>query len=489
MVGDDKEAEEKDKYNGGKQDIGTFTRKLEIYVLGKKVQEKFVNGEDIVIKEDSDIDKLKQLFNKELIQHQHRTVAGQSRMAEIPVFQVWLEEAKQTLYRWFVFNTKDEALAEVVKNGWKNVHLIMGDIKRIHGQEQGYVIPEVEMALTNAHFWFVHNQDYAKAVFDPKHCHHTLKHETNMIHYFRSIEALRNILSRSYVHQDKLDEYDVIKWDKIVTAILLQLPERYTHFVMIMKMQRGLMASMHEHMVKAITAQSNNIAKAVLTAVRSRAVNNGDDAGAEGGQEEEEDIVLPALVIPELGEQAGNFGNRNGNSNPSYKILKETLINIQKEQDHKLENGSGSSGRRSAKVIPMLNTQFGGKGGQGQDRKLKCFDCGKKGVVKRHPGCACPGANNFGPDSSKNGGKGNGKGNGKSNGKGNGKGNQKRKWESTNNSIGSSDKPCFFHFKNGSHASSTSRMEHARRDISATSPIKMQMSRLLPFARDPSRTH
>ena len=36
------------------------------------------------------------------------------------------------------------------------------------------------------------------------------------------------------------------------------------------------------------------------------------------------------------------------------------------------------------------------------------------------------------------------------NGKGNGKGNQKRKWESTNNSIGSTDKPCFFHFKNGS---------------------------------------
>ena len=91
---DDKEAEEKDKYNGGKQDIGTFTRKLEIWVLGKKVQERMVNGEDIVIKDDSDIDKLKQLFNKELIQHQHRTVAGQSRMAEIPVFQVWLEEAR-----------------------------------------------------------------------------------------------------------------------------------------------------------------------------------------------------------------------------------------------------------------------------------------------------------------------------------------------------------------------------------------------------------
>jgi hypothetical protein len=42
-------------------------------------------------------------------------------MAEIPVFQVWLEEAKQTLYKWFMFNTKDEALAEVTKNGWKNV--------------------------------------------------------------------------------------------------------------------------------------------------------------------------------------------------------------------------------------------------------------------------------------------------------------------------------------------------------------------------------
>ena len=207
MGGDDvKEVAEKDRYNGGKQDAGTFSRNCEMQVLGKKVQEKLLNGEDIVIDDDSDVAELKQLFNKELVKHQHRSEAGQQRMAEIPVFQVWLEEAKQSLYKWFMFNTKDEALAEVVKNGWKNVHLIMGDIKRIHGQEQGYVIPEVEMALTNGHFWFVKNQDYDKAVFNPKHCHHKLKHDTNMIHYFRSIEALRKILERSYVHQSKLDE-------------------------------------------------------------------------------------------------------------------------------------------------------------------------------------------------------------------------------------------------------------------------------------------
>ena len=42
-----------------------------------------------------------------------------------------------------MYNTKEEALAEVTKNGWVNVHLTLGDIKRIHGQEQGYVIPEV----------------------------------------------------------------------------------------------------------------------------------------------------------------------------------------------------------------------------------------------------------------------------------------------------------------------------------------------------------
>jgi hypothetical protein len=42
------------------------------------------------------------------------------------------------------------------------IHLILGDINRIHGQEQGYVIPEAKMALTNAWFWFVKNQDYEK---------------------------------------------------------------------------------------------------------------------------------------------------------------------------------------------------------------------------------------------------------------------------------------------------------------------------------------
>ena len=73
-------------------------------------------------------------------------------MTEIPVFQLWLEEAKQTLYKWFMFHTEDETLAEVTKNGWKNIQLTLGDIKRIHGQEQGYIIPEVEMVLTNA--WF-----------------------------------------------------------------------------------------------------------------------------------------------------------------------------------------------------------------------------------------------------------------------------------------------------------------------------------------------
>jgi hypothetical protein len=67
MGGDDvkDEVPEKDKYDGREQGIGTFTRKKEMHVLGKKVQEMLSNGEDIiVIKDDSDIDKLKQLFNK-----------------------------------------------------------------------------------------------------------------------------------------------------------------------------------------------------------------------------------------------------------------------------------------------------------------------------------------------------------------------------------------------------------------------------------------
>ena len=39
------------------------------------------------------------------------------------------------------------------------------------------------------------------------------------------------------------------------------------------------------------------------------------------------------------------------------------------------------------------------------------------------------------------------------------------------------------------HASSTSRMDHARRDTSATFLIKKVMSRRSPFARNPSKTH
>ena len=77
-------------------------RKLEIHVLGKKVQEKLSRGEDIIIDDTSDIPSLKQLFNKELVQYQHHSEVGQQRMTEIPVFQLWLEEAKQTLYKRFM---------------------------------------------------------------------------------------------------------------------------------------------------------------------------------------------------------------------------------------------------------------------------------------------------------------------------------------------------------------------------------------------------
>ena len=80
-----------------------------MHVLGKIVQEKLSKGEEIVIKEVSDIVSLKLLFNKKLIQHHHRSEAGQQIMAEIPVFQLWLEEAKHTLCKWFMFHTEDEA--------------------------------------------------------------------------------------------------------------------------------------------------------------------------------------------------------------------------------------------------------------------------------------------------------------------------------------------------------------------------------------------
>ena len=143
---------------------------------------------------------------------------------------------------------------------------------------------------------------------------------------------------------------------------------------MIMKMQRGLMASMHDHMVTAITAQSNHIATAVLAAIRAQG------AGGANDQENAEDIVLPALVIPELEERAGNFGDRTGNSNPSYKVLKETIINIQREQDHKQESGSSSSGGGGPnRFLPILSTHFAGKGGgKGQERQTRCLTVAKK---------------------------------------------------------------------------------------------------------------
>ena len=76
-----------------------------MHVLGKKVQEKLSRGEDIIIDDSSDFSSLKQMFNKYLVQCQHHSEAGQQRMTEIPVFQLWLEEAKRTLYKWFMYNT------------------------------------------------------------------------------------------------------------------------------------------------------------------------------------------------------------------------------------------------------------------------------------------------------------------------------------------------------------------------------------------------
>ena len=43
---------EKNKYDGHEQEVGTFMRKLYMQILGKKVQEKLVKGEDLTITED-----------------------------------------------------------------------------------------------------------------------------------------------------------------------------------------------------------------------------------------------------------------------------------------------------------------------------------------------------------------------------------------------------------------------------------------------------
>ena len=42
-----KEATEKDKYAGQEIDVGAFIRKLFMHCLGKKVQEKLANGDEI----------------------------------------------------------------------------------------------------------------------------------------------------------------------------------------------------------------------------------------------------------------------------------------------------------------------------------------------------------------------------------------------------------------------------------------------------------
>ena len=46
-----KEVPKKKKYDGEEKDVGHFTRKLDMHCLGKKVQEKLANGEEIIIDE------------------------------------------------------------------------------------------------------------------------------------------------------------------------------------------------------------------------------------------------------------------------------------------------------------------------------------------------------------------------------------------------------------------------------------------------------
>ena len=50
---------DKNKYDGREEEVGTFMRKLYMRILGKKVQEKLVKGEDLIIKDDSNKEELK----------------------------------------------------------------------------------------------------------------------------------------------------------------------------------------------------------------------------------------------------------------------------------------------------------------------------------------------------------------------------------------------------------------------------------------------
>ena len=87
-----KEVPEKEKYAGKELDVGHFTRKLDMHCLGKKVQEKLPKGEEIIIDESSDIDSLKPLFNKELVQYQHHSEAGQQRIWRFLSFNFGLKK-------------------------------------------------------------------------------------------------------------------------------------------------------------------------------------------------------------------------------------------------------------------------------------------------------------------------------------------------------------------------------------------------------------
>ena len=186
---DTKEVKEEDKFDGLKAGWGTFIRKIELYVLGDSVQQSLMKGEQIEMTDDDDPELFKHLFKKQLLKIVGQTPAVQDRHNTIPVFRSWLEISQQDFFKWLMTHTRDATLS-VVTFSWESVEKTVPEIRRLHGADKSHTTSEVEQALANGWYWMVPGQDYAKAVFSLNDCIKTLKPNTSMVMYFRSIEAL-----------------------------------------------------------------------------------------------------------------------------------------------------------------------------------------------------------------------------------------------------------------------------------------------------------
>ena len=147
MAKDDKEVKDKDVYDGSKEGWGKFERDLDLNCLGMPAKLKLIKGENITMKEDDDPADNKSLFTRQFMKIIGQPVAVQERHTTIAVFQVWLQESQQDLYKWLMTHTKDAAISEATKLNERKWTKTVMERKRNHGADKSHLIPEVEQAL------------------------------------------------------------------------------------------------------------------------------------------------------------------------------------------------------------------------------------------------------------------------------------------------------------------------------------------------------